>query len=275
MSSQEARGAGQTHLVGLDIDGTLLVTGHDPRPAVRESFQAARAAGHHLVLATGRSLVGALDAARLLKMRNGWIIASNGAVVARLTDAQAEVTEMHPIDAHAVVDYVSFVRPELCMATEDVGVGYRVWGPFPISELNGVQKSVSSLSDLWAEKTPRLAIYGPNAQSLVPSIRAGGMTAIRTRPDWVDVTPLEVSKATALENLRLELGVSEEATVAIGDGENDIPMLKWATQGVAMGHAPENVRFQARYRTKSVLEDGAALILRRLARIRTTAPMTL
>ena len=262
-----------SHLVGLDIDGTLLVTGRDPTPAVVAEFRAAQNAGHKLVLATGRSLVGALRAARLLEMTDGWIIASNGAVVARMTGAKAEVTEMHPVDAEAVVDYVSYVRPELCMATEIVGIGFHVWGSFPIRELNGHQISVSELSGLWANPTPRLAIYGPNAQSLVPSIRAGGMTAIRTRPDWVDVTPDKVSKATALEKLRRDLGIPKEATVAIGDSENDIPMLRWATRGVAMGQSPDSVRSQAPYRTKSVFDDGAALILRGLARIRATAPI--
>jgi hydroxymethylpyrimidine pyrophosphatase-like HAD family hydrolase len=101
------------------------------------------------------------------------------------------------------------------------------------------------------------------------------MTATRTRPDWVDITPGHVTKATALETLRKQLGIPKDRTVAIGDSENDIPMFMWAERSVAMGHASDIVRFTAKYGTKSVEDDGAAYILRSLAGIRATAPMTL
>ena len=137
-------------------------------------------------------------------------------------------------------------------------------GLFPEHQLGGDQVPVARPGDLWAEATPRIAIYGPNAQHLVPSIRSGGMTAIRTRPDWVDVTPGGVSKATALETLRREFGIPKSQTVAIGDSENDIPMLEWAERSVAMGNASHMVRFSAKFSTKSVEDDGAALILNSL-----------
>lgn len=90
------------------------------------------------------------------------------------------------------------------------------------------------------------------------------MTATRTRPDWVDVTPGGVSKATALETVRRELGIPKSRTLAIGDSENDIAMLSWAERGVAMGNAPALVRFSANYATKPIEDDGAALILNSL-----------
>lgn len=255
----------QAALVALDIDGTLLVTGRLPTPAVVAAIRAASDAGHELVLATGRSLSGALAAARVLGIGEGYVVASNGSVVAKLTRAGCAVTGMHTVDAKAVVQLVSAVRPDLSIAAEIVGVGYHVSKPFPAQELGGEQVEVTRLDDLWAEATPRLAIYGENASHLVPSIRAGGMTATRTRPDWVDVTPGGVSKATALERIRRELGIPKSRTVAIGDSENDISMLTWAERGVAMGHAPAMVRFAANSATKGIEDDGAALILNALA----------
>ncbi|MEU4362560.1 HAD family hydrolase [Promicromonospora sp. NPDC023987] len=255
----------QAVLVALDIDGTLLVTGQLPTPAVVAAIRAASNAGHEFVLATGRSLSGALAAARLLKIGDGYVVASNGSVVAKMTRAGCEVTGMHSVDAKAVVQLVSAVRPDLRIAAEIVGVGYHVSKPFPPQELGGEQVEVTRLDDLWAEATPRLAIYGAGAQNLVPSIRAGGMTATRTRPDWVDVTPGGVSKATALETIRRDLGIPKSRTVAVGDSENDISMLTWAERGIAMGNASALVRFSANYATKDVEDDGAALILHALA----------
>lgn len=252
-------------LVGLDIDGTLLVTGQPPTLTVLAAIKAARARGHELVLATGRSLSGALYAAQQLQIADGWLVASNGSVVIKMTNATYEVVALHTVDARAVVELVTVVRPDLLIATEIVGVGYHVSAPFPPFELGGDQVPVASPADLWAEKTPRIAIHGDNAQDLVPSIRSGGMTATRTRPDWVDVTPGGVSKATALEEIRRDLGIPRSRTVAIGDSENDISMLSWAEYSVAMGNAPDSVRFRAKYATKSIEDDGAALILQGLA----------
>ena len=54
-----------------------------------------------------------------------------------------------------------------------------------------------------------------------------------------------------------------EDTLAIGDGRNDIEMLRWAARGVAMGQAVEEVHEAADATTDTVYDDGAALELRR------------
>jgi hydroxymethylpyrimidine pyrophosphatase-like HAD family hydrolase len=79
---------------------------------------------------------------------------------------------------------------------------------------------------------------------------------------WLDLTPGGVSKASALEELRRDLGVEPFATVAVGDGGNDVEMLRWAARGVAMGHAPEFVRLAADEVTGTIEDDGAVAVLR-------------
>nr|MCW1079754.1 HAD-IIB family hydrolase [Streptococcus anginosus] len=54
---------------------------------------------------------------------------------------------------------------------------------------------------------------------------------------WVDAGRAGISKASALEVLRRDFGIARGATVAVGDGGNDIQMLEWAGVGVAMGQA--------------------------------------
>lgn len=96
------------------------------------------------------------------------------------------------------------------------------------------------------------------------ALRALGLTAIATRRDWVDVTAAGISKATALEKVRTELGVEPGDTVAVGDSENDVEMLGWAAHGWAMGHAPPFVIAGADYVTGTLDDDGAATVLRSL-----------
>ncbi|MCP2265589.1 HAD family hydrolase [Promicromonospora thailandica] len=244
-------------LIASDIDGTLLRTGQLPSAEVRAAASAVRAAGHHLVLSTGRSLVGALPVALALGLDDAWIVASNGAVTARLVGDRYQVTEQHDVDAEAVVRVAVAAAPGVRVAAEMVGDGYRVNTAFPEHELNGAQHRVVGLEQLWQHPTPRVALHGPEAYRLVWPLRALGLTAIATRTDWVDVTAPEISKASALEKIRTGLGVELDGTVAIGDSENDVEMLGWAAHGWAMGHAPAFVIAAADHVTGSIDDDGA------------------
>jgi hydroxymethylpyrimidine pyrophosphatase-like HAD family hydrolase len=72
-----------------------------------------------------------------------------------------------------------------------------------------------------------------------------------------------VSKGAALARLAADLGVPLAETLAIGDGSNDVSMLRVAGLGVAMGHATPSVRLAADVVTASNGEDGAAQAIER------------
>ncbi|WP_026365454.1 HAD family hydrolase [Promicromonospora sukumoe] len=249
-----------TRMIACDIDGTLLRTGRPPTPAVQHATQEVLRAGHHIVLATGRSVKGAVSAARQLGLRDVWMVTSNGAVTAHLVGEHYQVVEEHDVDATTVIDVARREAPAVRVAAEIVGVGWRVSAPFPGYELNGAQRQ-APLDEFLANPTPRIALHGPDAHRMVPALIAQGVTAIATRLDWVDVTPPAISKASALEKVRIELGVDQERTVAIGDGENDIEMFGWAAHAVAMGHASPFVLEAASHRTGSLDDEGAASAL--------------
>jgi hypothetical protein len=122
-------------LVALDIDGTLLQTVRPPSDPIIAEARNAVAAGHHLVLATGRSLVGAIQAARWLGLRDGFLVTSNGAITARIGDGKVKVVERSDVDVERVVRYVA-PKLRLRMAAEIPGHGYRVSARFQPHELH-------------------------------------------------------------------------------------------------------------------------------------------
>lgn len=70
------------------------------------------------------------------------------------------------------------------------------------------------------------------------------------------------TKATAVEKIMARLNIGRENIIAIGDGENDIEMIKNAGYGVAMLNAPDNVKKTARIITKYTNnEDGVGKII--------------
>ena len=67
-----------------------------------------------------------------------------------------------------------------------------------------------------------------------------------------------VTKASAIDVLCEFLGVPLSETVAIGDGGNDIEMVKHAGCGIAMGNSVEGLKTVADHVTEPIDEDGLA-----------------
>lgn len=252
-------------LIALDIDGTLLRTG-DPVPEVTvQAVKRARAAGHHVVLASGRSLVGVLPVARQLGIAEGWVIASNGAVTARLT---SDVPRGHVLeqvlrfDVGPVIDLALTALPGLRIGVEETGVGYWVNHLFEAHRVNGTQRIVDR-GALGMMPSARVILQGDGVLSLVDRLAPLRVTVNAADETWLDLTPTGLSKATALEKVRAELGVVPEHTVAVGDGTNDAEMLAWAAHSVAMAHAPESLKAVADEVTGTI-DDGVARVLHSL-----------
>jgi len=85
--------------------------------------------------------------------------------------------------------------------------------------------------------------------------------------DFVECAVLsrEASKQTALARLCADFGIPADRVLAIGDSRNDVPMLRWAGIGIAMGNALPEVREAVRYVTAANDRDGVALAIERFA----------
>jgi len=254
-------------MIALDIDGTLVPNGtRDVPDPTREGVADAVAAGHHVVFATGRSLVGALPIAITLGLNGSWIVASNGAVTARVDQSSPGGYRIETCQTLAVMPLLHLARllcPTVRIAVEEVGWGYHVSDPFPKGQINGRQLVLSE-EELSLEAAPRVVLAAPDIDKfLLEPVRSLGVV-VYAGPGSLDVTPQGTSKAAALESIRTSLGVAPERTVFVGDGMNDLPAMAWAAQSHAMGHAPTAVQAAADHVTGTLAEHGAALVLRDL-----------
>lgn len=83
-------------------------------------------------------------------------------------------------------------------------------------------------------------------------------------PSFADITYTGVDKALGLGVMARHFDIPIEDTIAFGDGGNDIPMLKAAGIGVAMGNASDEVKANADYVTARVDDDGIYKALKAL-----------
>lgn len=262
-----AREAGTTPLVALDIDGTLL--GHDGSlaPEVIDGVARLREAGVHVVLATGRSVPALLPVAQWLGLDSGYAVCSNGAVtITLLPDGGYELVSEVTFDAGPAVRAMLEEDPDVIVAVEDLGQGFKATRHFPAGELSAPTQLVD-LEDLLAEPVSRVVLRAPSRDSahfneMVARAGLHGVTYAVGWTAWLDLTPPGVSKASALDVVREEYGVPAGATVAAGDGQNDREMLQWAALGVAMGSADAGTIALADAVTGHVDENGVVPVLR-------------
>ena len=258
-------------LVALDIDGTILSHDDVLSDGVVEAVAAVRAAGHHVMLSSGRSLIAVLPVAERLGLAEGYMVCSNGSVTARFDDASPTgyvVDEVITFNPEGALRLLRDELPDALFAVEDVGVGFRMNDLFPHGELDGVHRVVD-FEELWSGEVTRVVVRSPGSTSeefseLARSLGLSDVTYAVGWSAWMDIAPLGVTKASALERVRGLLGVAPGATVAVGDGSNDIDMLRWAGRGVAMGHADPEVKEAADEVTGSIDEAGAVAVLRSL-----------
>jgi len=79
----------------------------------------------------------------------------------------------------------------------------------------------------------------------------------------LEISARGVTKASALAWLAESLGVEAADVVAFGDMPNDIPLLRWAGLGVAMGNAHPEAVEAADEITAPNTDDGVARVLER------------
>lgn len=301
-------------LIAVDLDGTLL----DPSGALtartRHAIAAAAERGVRIVLATARRYVGAVpvadelgtvdalvlyDGAQARAYPGGDILFAQ-ALPATVGQRAAEAMAAHhlqPIAQHAThageLLLVAPAAPRGAWASAYLkSAGQRVC-PVPLERVCAGQPDAL-----------RVVAFGPLRRLRVVARELAGALPIgeAIRADPPDERPIThyatqvlpmgnygaaeltvfapgVSKGAALAQVAGRYGIPLARTMAIGDGINDLPLLRTAGLAVAMGHAPRALRRVADIVTATNAEDGAAQAIERYVlgheRIMTRSPRTL
>lgn len=94
-----------------------------------------------------------------------------------------------------------------------------------------------------------------------------GVTAVQSNWNCIDINVKGVSKGNAMLEYAKIVGVKPEETIAFGDSENDISMIKNAGLGVAVGNALDNVKAAADIVTDTNNECGVAKVLKEIFKL--------
>ncbi|MFJ4209475.1 HAD family hydrolase [Paenarthrobacter sp. NPDC089675] len=258
-------------MIALDVDGTLVDHDGHMSPAVREAAQGVVADGHNVMIATGRSLNATLPIIEQIGLERGYAVCCNGGVTLRLDpnlEQGYEIIHKATFDPAPALRALRERLPNAKYALEDEEGNFLSTERFQDASF-GVESIGVDFQTMLDSTAVRVVVFSSEntSEEFNAAIRHVGLSGVTYSVGWtawLDIAAEGVTKASALEALRLQLGTDPDNTLAIGDGRNDIEMLTWAGRGVAMGQAPDEVLAVADEVTASVLDDGAALVLRGL-----------
>jgi len=262
-------------LIALDIDGTVLLEDDTLSPGVVEAAAGAQAAGHEVMLATGRSWDSTHPIMARLGIRPEYAVCSNGAMVMRRVGGdESDVYERAHVETFDPSEVLALLGAHLPGAhfLVELPDGTRRFTDY-LDDWNLKGANQVPFANLSDEPVCRVVVVAPEQtdQDFLQLVERIGLSQVSYAigwTAWLDIAPQGVNKSTALELVRGWLDIAPENVLVMGDGRNDIEMMQWAVhnggRAVAMHQGPPEVHAAAGEVGLSVTEGGVAAILRAL-----------
>lgn len=243
--------------VVTDLDGTFWTTAITLHPATVDAVAALDAADVGLVIATGRRAQGALVGLRSMELSDRHGIFMNGALVRKRLDGPSfHVDPIPTADALKTIELFGHVglepllyvdHPELDMvATPNAAAGDKFIASAPgvrrVDEITPVIEN-SEVTGFGAFGYPRSLL-----DELAAEIHQSGCASAIVSGSLFEgdhgimVQGRNVDKATGLAHMETEGMLDLDSTAAVGDGHNDLGMLRAAALAIVPSNAAPEVR---------------------------------
>lgn len=247
----------------LDVDGTILsFSTHQIPVSAQRALSQLHDKGYKIIIATGRS---AGDLTEISNVPYHGVVGLNGA---ECTLRNGEVVARHSIP-------IDLFRKSLELSKEyDFAVAVEGEDGIYVDKLTPrvVEMSrmvdhplpqVRNLNEVFKEGiSSQLCFFFDKEIEQKVMVHLPGLAATRWCDVFADINVAGVDKAVGIRSFADYLGIELSETMALGDGGNDIPMLRAAGIGVAMGNASDEVKSYADYVTDHIDNDGLCKVFK-------------
>ncbi len=270
---EEPEGDNYNMLV-LDIDGTLVGSDKTISEKTREAIIKAQQRGKIVAIASGRSIAGIRKTASNISLEQygGYVIAYNGTTVVNCKTGECIYNQMVPKElVKPVYEAAKRVSAGIVVYNDNTkemisGNGLNEYIKIDAEACNVTINEVSDFVKAINFPFNKFLLSGkPEHMAEVEKIMAkefgDRLNVFRSDPFYVELLPRYVDKGVAVEKLVKHLDIQREKVICIGDSYNDLPMLRFAGMGVAMGNAQQEVKEIADYVTASNDEDGIVNVI--------------
>lgn len=255
-------------LVATDLDGTLVRADGSVSDFTRDVLVKLEEIGVPVIFVTGRPL----RWTRVLFEHIGSVglaIVSNGALVWDVAADQPRLTRLiEPALSAEVAAALKASMPGLVFATESLEgwSGEPAFRPHVSGTLEPPRR-VAPIEELADEPLIKLLARrhdDDDADELLAAATAvvgDRVNVTHSSFPLLEISAPGVTKASTLELVCTELGISASDVIAFGDMPNDLPMLTWAGTSYAMADAHPSVAACASHLAPGHEDDGVARVL--------------
>lgn len=264
-------------LIASDFDGTLRHTDGEVSEETKETVREFTSRGGDFCA----SVRGCMTASILPRARemglNGLAVAYQGGVIVDI--ASGKILRDERIPCSDTVEICRFLEEDNHLHVYD---GDR----FFVNENDGFLAMYERICRVHGILTPRAGFpycrggarvcqqdrcnvrSGETGRAAFPvpcRIRRSLLYHVEYGADGWRLQPKGVDKGTALEFMASYYGIPLAETIGFGDNYNDIPLIRKAGLGIAIGNGVQELKDAAGYVTKSCDEDGVAYAIKKFA----------
>ena len=252
-------------LLVSDVDGTLVDKQKRLTPATIDAVRRLRAGGMRFTVISARPRSGIMPIADALEI-DGPMAAFNGGIVfhrdgrvnshdvidPELARGSLELARGAPVDIWVFADDRWYSSTDQGVHVEHERIASNQ-APVLGDDVSGLMDRADKITFVSDEPAVLKALH-----ERIDARFASRATVAQSQTYYLDITALTANKGDGVAALAGAAGVPLEQVVAIGDQNNDLPMLTRAGLAVAMGNAPTNVQAEADHVTAGNDADGVA-----------------
>lgn len=271
-------------LIAIDIDGTLITDDRRLLSTTVDAIKQATQKGIKVALITGRPLVSTQQYLEQLGLSNqddqyvaifhgGMITSTSGKIVAKNTINFEDIAKIEKFSHTAIQGQRIFMMAQTAedAYTTDSDINLYATLESYKNKLPIHYRTFDQLQELSQKKDFLKLMFAAEPQvieklqSNIPKEYYENLSITRSEPYYIDFVSKSVNKGWAINQISKKLDIKPEETMAIGDSDPDIPMIKYAGIGVAVKESTPKLLEVADVITESNNGDGVGKAILRFA----------
>lgn len=261
-------------LIATDLDDTLLDASAGLTPRTRRALDAAMALGCGITLSSGRMMEAMLPFARRIGV-NAPMLLYNGAMIydhntdqtlyapriafetalgiVKLAEALGFYIQLYPGKGYYCTEILDRTRAyarQIDVPATPVHMPMAAW----------LEQNPADMQKMLIIDTPEGA---DRIQAALREAFPRGACYLKSKAHYLEIAPEGVDKGRSLAILARHLGLTPDEVMAFGDGQNDVPMLRYAGAGYAMANACPQALACTPLVAPPNTEDGVAQVIER------------